>query len=973
MDLFQRFSRVTSQLADRSSDALRQRMELAWELLAHGNIQAAVQEFQQLTQEYASYAPAWYGLGRSQFLALQTYTNPHDEDAQKAGLHAKQSLQQAVTLAPQYSEAWYQWGQLHEHQQHFTEALTAYHSAWQHNPPNDLRLLIAQHLGNTHIALQQPEHAIRWFRQALSYQPQDVSLWHQLAHALEIKEELNEARAAWTKATELAPKDPIAWYRLGHLLELMHQLPDSTAAYQNAWAQTPTPLVSMALARVALQGQQPKQALEYLRQTTHALRSSTPAALPLPEAGALARLHAQALEADGQLAQALEVYQQVEAYSHPEILLERLHFAVYNGFLAEALVWSQDPRLSEQPEAKLIQSLNPRLSWEQARALLQPYLPPSFSKYPADKNQTFEEIPLFSKTQRLALWCMAHAAQQHKQPLLFFKALQWLWMFDFNDARPLKKLYSSFAPQVSPPTSFWTWLSHVQDTLQHLPKGDPWQKLCQRAKQEEQAPLRVVILGEFNVGKSTLVNAWVEEDLLPTGITPTTALVTVLRYGTEATCRVRFRDGTSLALSWQRRTELLQTLSEREAARIDCVELTLPNPQLQRIELIDTPGLNAWTTWHEDITRSWFTRADVVLWLLSADQAGKASEQQAIDALQQAHPALVVGLLNKADRFRLEDSSSSSTTDSANPVIQKLLMHLRDQIGGMGSLFYRILPISGRDARIGQKNNEEKLVARSQVPLLKQWVLTEWVPQTLALKEKRLRAQARQWLQEAIDHTRSLAPTKPTESAPFSVTAETHLLLGLARKAWLTDMTHAYEQLARDVLALPLPSRSFLQDAAFSSADRDFLAQRLRTLWNELCAHSCTFLETQLQERLSPLMAFVPSLPSESLRALAREFVGFLEGFLAGGLLDQLCQRTLPGTDRTESAFTRALERMLPTSLENIQQRWVDPLRILLESHLSRMYQRARAQHVEQSWPYHLYEATLTQPLQTLQQALSSS
>lgn len=978
MDLFQRFSRVTSQLTDRTQESLRQRMELAWEFLSHGDFFNAIQEFQRLTQEHATYAPAWYGLGRAQWLSLQAHASPSSESAQHLGAQAHQSLQQAIALAPNYAEAWHQLGQLYEHQQRFADALLAYQTAWKNNPTSDLRTLLARHLGHIYAALQKPPQAIRWFRQALSYQPQDASLWHHLAYTWEAMGEPVEARTAWTKATQIAPNDVIAWYHLGRLFESAHQWTDSLTAYHAALTQQAVPTVLVAMARIALQQQQPQQALDYLQQAMQVQNLETgffdSRELPPPERWEVLGLQAKAYEAEGQLDKTLEVYQQFEGCPDSNLLLQRLFFAVQHGFLPAALVWSQDPRLAEQPAAHMIQSLNPRLSFEQAWTLLQPHLPGVFSYHLSDKVKTFGHPEGISAIQRLALWCVVHIAWKHKQSHLFGKALQWLWISAPSDDLPLQKLYSTLKPAVSPNTSFWQWLSSAQDVLQRLPEGKPWQQQCQEDQQEQQAPLRVVVLGEFNAGKSTLLNAWVEEDLLPTGITPTTALVTVLRYGTEATCRVRFRDGTSLALSWQRRTELLQTLSEREAMRIDCVELTLPHPHLQGMELVDTPGLNAWSTWHEDITRSWFTRADVVLWLLSADQAGKASERQAIAALQEAHPALVVGVLTKADRFRTEESPLSSQIDPADRVIQSLLLHLQDPQQGLGTLFQRILPISGREARMGQKNSEPALVNRSQVPLLKAWILTEWVPNTLGLKEKRLRAQASTWLAQAIHHATKFAPASPSEWPPFSPPEEANRLVGLARKAWLMDMGHAYEQVARDLLDLPLPQRNFLQDVAFSSTDRDFLAQQLRTVWKELCLRSCQFLEEQLHQRLTPLASFLHPLPTNLLRQLlpVNEFVSFLEGALAGGLLDHLCQRVFPSTERTEFAFARALERTLPTSLENIQQRWLDPIHAIVKQQLFILAQNARAHHAEQTWPYHLHQAMLSQPLQELQQILSS-
>src|ERR1700691_5739789 len=48
----------------------------------------------------------------------------------------------------------------------------------------------------------------------------------------------------------------------------------------------------------------------------------------------------------------------------------------------------------------------------------------------------------------------------------------------------------------------------------------------------------VACVGQFKRGKSTLLDAFVEEQILPTGVDPVTAVPTVLRYGDTRTARV---------------------------------------------------------------------------------------------------------------------------------------------------------------------------------------------------------------------------------------------------------------------------------------------------------------------------------------------------------------------------------------------------------------------------------------------------
>ncbi|HEY8742101.1 MAG TPA: dynamin family protein, partial [Chloroflexota bacterium] len=103
----------------------------------------------------------------------------------------------------------------------------------------------------------------------------------------------------------------------------------------------------------------------------------------------------------------------------------------------------------------------------------------------------------------------------------------------------------------------------------------------------------LVVVGEFNAGKSALINALLGGQVLPEGATPTTDTVNVLRYGEETAERVI---GEAL------------------------VERVSPSPFLRDLAIVDTPGTNAVIRRHEEITRDFVPRSDLVLFVTSADR-----------------------------------------------------------------------------------------------------------------------------------------------------------------------------------------------------------------------------------------------------------------------------------------------------------------------------------------------------------------
>ncbi|WP_409239121.1 dynamin family protein [Streptomyces sp. PA5.6] len=113
------------------------------------------------------------------------------------------------------------------------------------------------------------------------------------------------------------------------------------------------------------------------------------------------------------------------------------------------------------------------------------------------------------------------------------------------------------------------------------------------------APLRIALVGRVSSGKSTLVNALLGGDRVPTGIEELTYNVNWLRHGPDRTLTVHYTDG---APPERRDIDELEELTVRAKGtpelarllrRIDCLEITDPHPYLRAFDLIDTPGLDS--------------------------------------------------------------------------------------------------------------------------------------------------------------------------------------------------------------------------------------------------------------------------------------------------------------------------------------------------------------------------------------------
>ncbi|KAL6505129.1 hypothetical protein OROGR_024946 [Orobanche gracilis] len=116
-------------------------------------------------------------------------------------------------------------------------------------------------------------------------------------------------------------------------------------------------------------------------------------------------------------------------------------------------------------------------------------------------------------------------------------------------------------------------------------------------------PFFLVIVGEFNSGKSTFINAFLGQRYLKDGVVPTTNDITFLRYSDSEFCEQcceRHLDGQSICY--------------------------IPAPILKEMIIVDTPGTNVILQRQQRLTEEFVPRADLIIFILSADRPLTESE-----------------------------------------------------------------------------------------------------------------------------------------------------------------------------------------------------------------------------------------------------------------------------------------------------------------------------------------------------------
>ncbi len=133
----------------------------------------------------------------------------------------------------------------------------------------------------------------------------------------------------------------------------------------------------------------------------------------------------------------------------------------------------------------------------------------------------------------------------------------------------------------------------------------------------------LVVVGEFNAGKSAFVNALLGTQVLEEGVTPTTSQILLVRYGPD---------------------------SSAEDASSGVHTVTAPVDLLKDVHIVDTPGTNAIVREHERLTTDYVPRSDLVLFVTSADRPFSESERTFLSSIREWGKKIVL-VLNKIDIF----------------------------------------------------------------------------------------------------------------------------------------------------------------------------------------------------------------------------------------------------------------------------------------------------------------------------------
>jgi len=185
-------------------------------------------------------------------------------------------------------------------------------------------------------------------------------------------------------------------------------------------------------------------------------------------------------------------------------------------------------------------------------------------------------------------------------------------------------------------------------------------RLQQNAADLQEMFFLVVVVGEFNAGKSTFINALLGDELLPMGITPTTDAIELIR--------------------WSPRRQAEFTWREQGVVR----EWLHPNTGGPGVVIVDTPGTGSVFRKHEQIAKSFLSRSDLVIFLLSAKRALAETERLYLELAKDYGKKIVV-VINQADLLQRHEQ-------------KEVLAFVRQQLHELLDLRPEIFMVSAKQA-----------------------------------------------------------------------------------------------------------------------------------------------------------------------------------------------------------------------------------------------------------------------------------
>ena len=214
-------------------------------------------------------------------------------------------------------------------------------------------------------------------------------------------------------------------------------------------------------------------------------------------------------------------------------------------------------------------------------------------------------------------------------------------------------------------------LADLQVVLARLDASNTDLGLLRSAMAQLEELFLMVVVGEFNAGKSAVINALLGGDYLPEGVVPTTSELVLIRHSDAV---------------------------EPPGADRGMAVRRLPVPWLQEVNLVDTPGTNAVIRQHQELTEHFVPRSDLVLFVTSADRPFSESERAFLQQIRDWGKKVVI-VINKIELL---------TTEAEQRQVLEFVRQNAHELLGVGPAIFAVSARLALEAKIRGESEEER-------------------------------------------------------------------------------------------------------------------------------------------------------------------------------------------------------------------------------------------------------------------------
>ena len=228
------------------------------------------------------------------------------------------------------------------------------------------------------------------------------------------------------------------------------------------------------------------------------------------------------------------------------------------------------------------------------------------------------------------------------------------------------------------------WLGDLRVVLARFDVTSEDQATLSRSIAQLDELFLLVVVGEFNSGKSAFINALLGQPVLEEGVTPTTTRINLLKHGLT---------------------------TERTVVEASVDVICAPVDLLRDINIVDTPGTNAIHRQHEAITQEFVPRSDMVLFVTSADRPFTESERAFLQRIRDWGKKVVV-VVNKIDILETPDD------------VIRIESFIADNARTLLGFTPEVFPVSARQAlRAKTDSNGRDLLTSSRFEPLERYIV----------------------------------------------------------------------------------------------------------------------------------------------------------------------------------------------------------------------------------------------------------